>query len=263
MDDVVYTRVGEGAPLVLIHGVGHRRQAWDPVVPLLAPHRDVIAVDLPGFGESPHRDGAYGIEPALETFARLFRRLGIEKPHVAGNSLGGLLSLALGEAGLVRSVTALSPAGLWTAWQQHYALTVLRTLHTLARHTPERRVRQLATTAAGRKALTGLIYANPAVLTPQVVVDDVRALGRAEGFLPTLAQAKGGFHFTGPVRDDVPVTIAWAERDRVLARPKAEALKAVAPQSRLITLRGCGHVPMSDAPDVVARVLLDGSANAG
>lgn len=53
MDDVVYDRAGHGEPLVLIHGIGHRRQAWAPVFPLLTPHRDVIAVDLPGFGESP------------------------------------------------------------------------------------------------------------------------------------------------------------------------------------------------------------------
>ncbi|WP_326567227.1 alpha/beta fold hydrolase [Amycolatopsis rhabdoformis] len=263
MDDVVYTRAGSGAPLVLIHGVGHRRQAWDPVLPLITPHRDVIAVDLPGFGESPHREGAYGVAPALELFAKLFLDLGLERPHVAGNSLGGLLSLELAKAGLVRSATALSPAGLWTPLQQHYALTVLRTLRTLARHTPERSIRRLATTGAGRTALTGMIYGKPERLAAQVIVDDVRALAGSEGFAPTLAQARGGFRFTGPVRADVPVTIAWAEHDRVLARPKAAALAAVAPHARLLTLPGCGHVPMGDAPGVVARVLLDGSENGG
>ena len=50
---LAYERQGAGPPLVLLHGVGHRRQAWGAVLRLLAPHRTVIAVDLPGHGESP------------------------------------------------------------------------------------------------------------------------------------------------------------------------------------------------------------------
>lgn len=262
MDNVVYDRAGRGEPLVLIHGVGHRRQAWDPVLPLLTPYRDVITLDLPGFGESPHREGAYGVEPALEMFAQFFLDLGLDRPHVAGNSLGGLLSLALGKAGLVRSVTALSPAGLWKPWQQRYALGVLRTLHGLARRTPEPAVRRAATSAAGRAMLVGMIYGRPALVDPAYVLDDVRALAGAEGFLPTLAQANGGYRFTGPVAG-VPVTIAWAEHDRVLFRPRAADLRTLAPEADLVVLRGCGHVPMGDAPETVANVLLAGSSNSG
>src|ERR1044072_205721 len=50
---VSYTRAGSGDPLLLLHGIGHHRQAWDPVVDILAAERDVITVDLPGFGASP------------------------------------------------------------------------------------------------------------------------------------------------------------------------------------------------------------------
>lgn len=48
-----YARAGRGEPLLLLHGIGHHRQAWDPVVDILATEREVIAVDLPGFGASP------------------------------------------------------------------------------------------------------------------------------------------------------------------------------------------------------------------
>lgn len=47
-----YARVGAGEPLLLLHGIGHHRQAWDPVIDILATEREVIAVDLPGFGVS-------------------------------------------------------------------------------------------------------------------------------------------------------------------------------------------------------------------
>ena len=258
MDDVVYDRAGRGEPLVLIHGIGHRRQAWNPVIPLLTPHRDVIAVDLPGFGESPAATGGYGIEPALVMFKELFTELGIDRPHVAGNSLGGLLSLALGQAGLVRSVTALSPAGLWTRWQKIYALNVLRAHRALAKGTPSDMVARIAAKPVGRAALTGLIVGKPALLDAKVIVEDARAMAVAPGFEPTAAQSRGDFRFTGPVTG-VPVTIAWAAHDRILARPRVAELKAVAPGADLVLLPGCGHVPMNDDPRLVAKVLLDGS----
>ena len=48
MTTLTFTRSGAGAPLVLLHGIGSSRQAWDPVIPALAEHFDVLAVDLPG-----------------------------------------------------------------------------------------------------------------------------------------------------------------------------------------------------------------------
>ena len=52
MTTLAYTRAGAGAPLVLLHGIGSSRHAWEPVIPALAERFDVIAVDLPGFGDS-------------------------------------------------------------------------------------------------------------------------------------------------------------------------------------------------------------------
>ncbi|WP_410637558.1 alpha/beta fold hydrolase [Amycolatopsis sp. lyj-346] len=55
------------------------------------------------------------------------------------------------------------------------------------------------------------------------------------------------------------MTIAWAEHDRILARPRVADLRKVAPHGVFRLLPGCGHVPMNDDPELVARVLLDGS----
>ena len=106
-----YERRGAGPPLVLLHGIGHRWQAWEPVLDRLAAKHDVIAVDLPGFGKSAPLDGPSGIAEIAAALTAFFGQLGLDRPHVAGNSLGGAIALELAAGGHVSSATALSPAG--------------------------------------------------------------------------------------------------------------------------------------------------------
>lgn len=254
-----YARVGSGEPLLLLHGIGHHRQAWDPVIHLLAAERDVIAVDLPGFGVSPALpDGLRHDLPTMNaTLGALCEALEIERPHVAGNSLGGLLALELGREKLVRSVTALSPAGFWTQAERRYAFTVLRTMRGLARRMSPELVERLSRTAAGRTALTGTIYARPARRSPEAVVAEARALAQAVGFEDTL-RAGTNVQFTDDV-PGIPVTVAWGTKDRLLIPRQGVRAKRIIPRARLVRLPGCGHVPMNDDPALVARVILDGS----
>src|SRR3954470_7780531 len=104
-------------PLLLLHGLGGSKGIWAPVLGLLEAEREPIAVDLPGFGTEPPL--AAQVEPSAANLAAAVhercRELGIERPHVAGNSLGGWVALEMGRAGWASSVTAISPAGLWRA----------------------------------------------------------------------------------------------------------------------------------------------------
>ncbi|MFH9400322.1 alpha/beta fold hydrolase [Streptomyces sp. NPDC017638] len=256
---VSYARVGRGEPLVLLHGIGHHRQAWDPVVDILATEREVIAADLPGFGASPGLpDGlAYDLPTTNAVLGALFEALDLDRPHVAGNSLGGLLALALGRDRLVRSVTALSPAGFWSRAEQRYAFTVLLGMRGIARRLPPPVVAGLSRTAAGRTALTSTIYARPARRSPAAVVAETHALATATGFEATL-RAGAAVRFTDDV-PGLPVTVAWGTRDRILVRRQGIRAKRLIPHARLVRLPGCGHVPMNDDPALVARVILDGS----
>ncbi|MGI5441924.1 alpha/beta fold hydrolase [Streptomyces shenzhenensis] len=256
---VSYARVGRGEPLVLLHGIGHHRQAWDPLVEILAVERDVIAVDLPGFGASPGLpDGlAYDLPTTNAVLGALFAALELDHPHVAGNSLGGLLALELGRERLVRSVTALSPAGFWSPAERRYAFGVLIAMRRASRRLPLPLVERLARTAAGRTALTSTIYARPARRSPQAVVAETLALGRATGFDAAL-RAGTTVRFTDDI-PGVPVTVAWGTRDRVLVRRQETRAKRIIPRARLVRLPGCGHCPMNDDPALVARVILDGS----
>ncbi|MFF0669795.1 alpha/beta fold hydrolase [Streptomyces tendae] len=256
---LAYARVGAGEPLLLLHGIGHHRQAWDPVVDILATERDVIAVDLPGFGQSsalPH-GLPHDLPTTVSVLGAFCAALGLDRPHVAGNSLGGLLALGLGRENLVRSVTALSPAGFWTQAERRYAFGVLMGMRRTARSLPLPLVERLSRTAVGRTALTSTIYARPGRRSPEAVVAETLALAHAQGFAETLRAGRSVL-FT----DDVPgvaVTVAWGDRDRLLLPRQGIRAKRTVPRARLVRLPGCGHVPMNDDPALVARVLLDGS----
>lgn len=254
---VAYERKGQGEPLLLLHGIGHHRQAWDPVIDILAAEYDVIAADIPGFGESPRLpDGlAHDLATVVPVLGAFCEALEIGHPHVAGNSLGGLLALELGREKLVRSVTALSPGGFWSQAERRYAFSVLLSMYRIARRLPLPLIERLSRTAAGRAALTSTIYARPGRRSPEAVVAETLALRRATGFDETLAAGRAVVF-----RDDVPgipVTVAWGTRDRILLRRQGIRAKHAIPDARLVRLPGCGHVPMNDDPALVTRVILD------
>ncbi|MDH6697224.1 alpha/beta fold hydrolase [Streptomyces sp. MAA16] len=256
---VSYARVGRGEPLLLLHGIGHHRQAWDPVVDILATEREVISVDLPGFGASPALPDGLGYDLAATTgiVGALCEALELDRPHAVGNSLGGLIALELGREKRVRSVTAFSPAGFWSASERRYAFGVLLTMRHIARRLPLPLVERLSRTAAGRSALTSTVYARPGRRSPEAVVAETLALAGATGFDDTL-RAGGSVRFTDDV-PGLPVTIAWGTRDMLLPRRQGVRAKRIIPRARLVRLPGCGHCPMNDDPALVARVILDGS----
>lgn len=257
--DIVFERRGDGPPLLLMHGIGHRWQAWEPVLDLLAAERDVIAVDLPGFGASPPLPPGmpYDIDSVLTVLGEFIGRLGLDRPHMAGNSLGGLFALEAAERGLARSVTALSPAGFFTPLELRYTAAVLHACRAGA-GLPPSLMRWLARSPHRRNLMFGMIYGRPDLIAPEVLLADAAAMRGAVGFEPTL-RAGRGITFTGTLRD-VPATIAWGTRDRLLRFRQAVRAQQRLPNARFVWLRGCGHVPMADDPKQVAAVLLEGSA---
>lgn len=253
-------RHGSGEPLVLVHGVTHRRQAWYPVLDLLAPHREVILVDLPGHGQSPALEtNGRPVEDVLrDLFKAFLDEQGLDRPHVAGNSLGGRIALEAGVNGHARSVTALSPAGFWTT-EATFAYT--RHLFTSAASLVERlgpRAETLAHSRSGRRLMYGMLMSHPGQVSSDHALGDVRAFCTALPALRILLDA--ATPFDGTIAPHVPVTVAWAARDLVLPPWQADVAKRALPQAEHVMMRGVGHVPMWDDAAHVARVLLRGSA---
>lgn len=257
---LAYERHGSGEPLVLVHGLTHRRQAWYPVLDELAAQREVILVDLPGHGQSPAlvTEGRPVADVLRDEFKQFLAALDLDRPHVAGNSLGGLVALHAGAEGDARSVTALSPAGFWrTEAQFAYTKQIFLRACALSARLGAR-AEYLARSRAGRKLMYGMLCAHPARVSVDQAIGDLRAFVAARPALRVLLAAAEPFDREIDV--SVPVTIAWAARDLVLPPWQADVARRRYPHGEHILMRGVGHVPMTDAPAFVAKVLLRGSA---
>ena len=253
---VNHHREGAGEPLVLLHGVGHHWQAWQPVIHELAQEFDVLACDLPGFGRSAPLPS--GMAPTIPSYADalewFFAELGLGRPHVAGNSMGGAIALELARRRAVRSATAISPAGFWTAPERRYCQLSLGLLgSTPAALRPL--LEALARTRGGRIALFSQTFGFPARLPAHEAVATLRDAWAAPALAGALA-AFSSYRFEPSEQlRGVPVTVAWGERDRLLPyRLQAPRARRMLPEARHVTL-GAGHVPFFDDPRAVAAVI--------
>ncbi|HKN38401.1 MAG TPA: alpha/beta fold hydrolase, partial [Acidimicrobiia bacterium] len=106
---------GSGTPLVLLHGVGGNWRVWTPILPLVEGRHAVHALTLPGHaGGPPLPEGVTPSVAALvDGVAAELDRLGIDRAHLVGNSLGGWICLELARRGRARSVVLFGPAGAW------------------------------------------------------------------------------------------------------------------------------------------------------
>ncbi|MET0423734.1 MAG: alpha/beta fold hydrolase [Actinoplanes sp.] len=248
-------RQGAGRPLVLIHGIGSRWQVWQPVLPELTARYDVIALDLPGFGESPLPAEASGGVPALaDQVAAFLTDQGIERPVIGGSSLGGGVALELGRRGLAAAVVAFSPVGFFGSAGARWCRGVVGAARSggalLGPAVP-----RLMATRAGRIALCGVFYGHPARLAPADCVADARALVAAPGFARA-RRSLGEWRVTEDLAG-IPITIAWGTRDLVLPYRQAARARSLLPEARHVRLAGCGHLPFADDPRACADLLLD------
>lgn len=252
-----YERHGAGPTIVLIHGIGHRRQAWRDVIGLLSPDFDVIALDLPGHGESPDidLDGRSAKEAVRAELETLLEHLNVSEPIMVGNSLGGMIALEAGADRIASSVVGLSPAGFWrNRYELAYIRSLFRTM--IAAGKVLRPIAsRLLETRIGRVIAFSWLAAHPTRVRPEDGVGDLDGLIRA---LPTLSGLfKQAYPFDGEIDLSIPVTIAWSAQDRVLFPGQRRRAQRMVPHANVFQLKGCGHVPMIDDPALVAQTIRD------
>jgi pimeloyl-ACP methyl ester carboxylesterase len=232
---------------------------WDPVAGLLSDRRELLLVDLPGHGDSP--PPAAHIEPTpagyAQALAELLDELDLETVHVAGNSVGGWSALELAKMGRARSAVALAPAGLWPnrdplrawgqLWMVYQSTRLLRPLLPLALRP-----------AIGRALFLRGPVGDGRRIPPDAAARLALSYQRGAGVRDHLLAMRRIDRFRGGQSIEVPVTIAWGEKERIIPKDARQHDQLPA-HTRVVELPGCGHVMTWDDPELVAQTILDGT----
>jgi len=115
-----YVRRGAGKPLLLIHGLGGSWREWGPILDDLSAEREVIAVDLPGFGATPPLAGEVSIRTLSDAVTEFLITNELTGIDAVGSSMGARLVLELARrGGVLGAVVSLDPGGFWRGWERH------------------------------------------------------------------------------------------------------------------------------------------------
>jgi pimeloyl-ACP methyl ester carboxylesterase len=249
-------RGGSGPPLVVLHGIGHTWRGWRPMLADLEQHFDVLAVDMPGFGRSePFPPGLDSTPEALaDAVEDEMARAGFDRAHLAGNSLGGWVSLELARRGRAETVTAISPAGLQHGRERAWGANILRGMRWASRNLP--RPEPLLRNPVSRVLFAGPTCARAWRKSADLLIEESELFASNQGFDATLphtcdAQPRGLSSL------DVPVLILWGTLDVVLIPRQGRRFERLIPGAELRYIRGIGHTPMSDAPEELAAAITE------
>lgn len=245
--------LGEGDPIVFIHGLSGAWVNWLENLPHFAREHRVIAMDLPGFGHSPMPAEKISIAGYGRIVDELLEELGIERAVVVGNSMGGFIGaeVALQFSARVEKLVLVSAAGLSIEHQRNEpVLRVLERLDNLLIFSggwAATRSDLLASRPRMRRQIMKLVVHRAEELPPPLIAEQVRGSGKP-GFVPAL-DALTDY----PIRDrlsdiECPVLVVWGEKDRLVPVRDAHEFGRLIPHARVVVWPDTGHVAMLERP---------------
>lgn len=258
-----HVRRGNGQPLLLIHGLGSSWRSWDPILPALEAQREVIAVDLPGFGETPPLTGEVSIATLADAIGDFLSLHDLDGVDVVGSSMGARLTLELARRRLVGAVVALDPGGFWTDRQRiAFGASVGASVRLVRALQPV--LPPLIGNPIGRTLLFGQFSARPWRLDPDVALRELRSFDASPSLDAALralvkGPAQAGMEATSEGARG-SIVIGWGRRDLVCLPSQAARALELFPDARLHWFEGCGHFPQWDVPDQAARLILESTA---
>lgn len=255
-----YIRRGSGKPLLLIHGIGSSWRSWQLIIEdLVAAGREVIAVDLPGHGETPPLPGEVSIRTmanAVTDFLKTHDLLGVD---VVGSSMGARLVLELARrGGVVGAVVSLDPGGFWRGWEIpffYYSIAASVRLVRLLRPV----MPALTANPIGRTVLLPQFSAHPWRLSPELVLDEMESFAASPSFDELLYNlAYKNPHQEGAPKGSIkePLIIGWGRHDRVCLPQQASRALEAFPDARLYWFSDSSHFPQWDVPKETVRLIL-------
>lgn len=256
-----HVRRGAGKPLVLLHGLGGSWRSWNGILDGLAAHREVVAVDLPGFGETPPLPGAVSIATLTDAVVDFMKDHGLGDADTAGSSMGARMVLEIARRGVGGNTVALDPGGFWNDRELALFSASLRASVALVRGLRPA-LPALLGNPVGRTALLAQFSARPWAVPAEVALNEVSGLATAPSTGPALDALTKGPRQAGAPAGTVPgrVVIGWGRRDLVTVPAQAHRAAALFPDATLHWFERCGHFPQWDAPEEATRVILNGTA---
>ncbi|MEN3971050.1 alpha/beta hydrolase [Sphingomicrobium sp. XHP0235] len=253
---IFYTRSGRGKPLLLVHGLGGSCRSWDTISPTLAQNREVIAVDLPGHGQTAadSDSGTFdGLARSLDEWLGHEKLAGID---MVGSSMGARLVLEMARRGRAGAVVALDPGGFWKGWERTFFRTTISASIALVRAIRPA-LSPITGNVASRTALMLQLSARPWALDPTLVSNELRSFADTPTFDSLVKDLATGPMQKGPSRNAGPLVIGWGRKDRLcLPRQASRAMEAF-PEARLHWFARSGHFPMWDQPEETIQLILD------
>jgi len=257
---MAYRLAGSGEPLLLLHGIGATKDDFSELIPRLAEHFEVLAVDLPGHGSSPMLEVRPTVAAITDAIIADLDARGLDRVHVLGNSLGGRIALEMATRGRALSVVALSPSGLGLPPERVFQgglMTAARIANKLRNPLIERMSRNVV----GRTALTAGLRALPWRASRRESLSVKGGFAEAEGYWSMLWDAILWDVPIGMPRITCPVTLAQGVLDMV-ASAQTVRYTPLIPGARFVPLPYAGHAPQSDTPDTIVELVRRTAARA-
>ncbi len=249
--DVNYVELGEGEPILFVHGISGAWQNWLENLPHFARGHRAIALDLPGFGASPMPSW----EIDMPAYGRLLHdfceKLGIEGATIVGNSMGGFIAVEAVTAlpGRFEKLVLVSAAGILNTWNpEERAVVTAWAWKTFGPHYADRG-RWIVTHPRAREIVFRPFVRYPGHLRADLLFEQISSgLERADGFGDAL---KALIHHD--IRErlgeiQMPTMIVWGQSDRVIPLSAALSYHRRIPHSRLEIFERTGHVPQLERP---------------
>ena len=251
-----HTRTGNGKPLLLVHGLGGTRRSWDTISPVLAQTREVIALDLPGHGQTPEEvdSGSFnGLARSLDEWLAGKELAGVD---MVGSSMGARLVLEMARRGRAGAVVALDPGGFWQGWERTFFRTTIAASIRLVRALRST-LPAISRNVAGRTALMAQLSAKPWALDPALIAQELRSFANTRTFDALVQDLATGPMQRGTSETPGQVIIGWGRKDRLCLPQQAVRALAEFPKAKLHWFASSGHFPMWDQPEETVRVILN------
>jgi pimeloyl-ACP methyl ester carboxylesterase len=249
--EVNYVDVGEGEPVLFVHGLAGCWRNWLENIPYFAQHYRVLAPDLPGFGDSPNPSWDISMPAYGQMIHDFCEKLGIDRvAALVGNSMGGFVSTeaVIQQPERFDRLVLVSAAGISFAEMQGRRTQALaRAIEAAAPFLAGDRKFVLGRANARQFAFGGVMRA-PAKLRPELLAEQARPGLSAPGFAEAMVSISGYDTRERLTEIEIPTLVVWGLNDRIVPVEAALGYHRLIPHSRLEIFERTGHVPMLERP---------------